>query len=113
MTQDHFEIGIGVEQPGEDQPEEMRAGIHREAPGGHGKLAIALKVGLEHVGMRDRRVQINWYLQRLGTFEDRPVLSVIEKLSANVTIDHRALEAELGNGSLKLFRRHNGVARWE
>src|SRR5580704_8881906 len=89
----------------------MRARIHREAPGGGGEIDVALEVGLEHVGMRDRRMQVNRHVQRLGAFEDSPILLVIEKLAANVTIDQGALEAELRNGSFQLFRCRGGVSR--
>src|SRR5579864_353658 len=61
--------------------------------------------------MRNRRMQVNWYVQRLSTFEDYPVLLVVEKLAANVTIDHGALEAELRNGSFQLFRCRSGLGR--
>src|SRR5260370_19217052 len=111
MAQDHPEIGTGVEQPGEDQPEEMRASIHREAPGRGGQFDIALKVGLEHVGMRNRRMQVNRHVQRLGTLEDYPIPPVVEELAANVTVDQGAFEAELRNRSFQFFHRNGGVSR--
>src|SRR6266481_8782102 len=103
MTQDHLEIGAGIEQPSEDQSEEMRASVHREAPSRGREVLIALEVGFEHSGMRNRRMQIYRHIQRLGTFEDHPILSVVEEFAPNVTIDHGAFEAEFGNRSLQLF----------
>src|ERR1700687_3798883 len=68
-------------------------------------------IRLEHVWMRNRRMQVNWHVQRLSTFEDYPVLLVVEKFAANVTIDHGALETELRNGSFQLFRCRSGLGR--
>src|SRR6516165_6612254 len=60
--------------------------------------------------MRNRGMQIDWHTQSLGTFENFPILLVIKKLPPNVTVYHRAFEAELGYGPLQLFHRCCGVA---
>src|SRR6516164_3838114 len=88
----------------------MRACIHCKTPSRGGEVFIAFKIGSQHIGMRNRRMQIDWHIQSLGTFENFPILLVIKKLPPNVTVYHRAFEAELGYGPLQLFHRCCGVA---
>ena len=71
-------------------------------------------------------MQIDRYIQRLGTFEDRPEALVIDEQPLTVddgeAMHHGALEAVLGDGALELIggglrigrrqRGKGGKARW-
>src|SRR6516164_7411338 len=88
----------------------MRARVHRKTPSRGGEVFIALKIRFQHIRMRNRRMQVDWHIQPMGTFENGPILLVIKKLPPNVTVYHRAFEAELVYGPLQLFHRCCGVA---
>ena len=54
-------------------------------------------------------MEIKRHIERLRALEDRPEPLVVEKDAVGETVDHRALEAELGR-SLELVGRRLGIA---
>ena len=74
-------------------------------------IFVALEIGLLHRRMRRGRVQINRHSKRLGTFEDEPILRVVQESAAGVTVDHGAFEAEPRDRPIELVHRSGGVRR--
>src|SRR5712672_3218610 len=106
MAEDDLEPGIGVEHAAQHQPDALRRGLHREAPGGAQDvrvlLDIILVVDIDDRRMWHRRVHVERHVERLGALEDRPEPLVVEKQAAGQPVHHRALETEPGDGAFEL-----------
>src|SRR2546427_11901190 len=102
MPEYDLEARVGVEHPGEYDPQKMAARIHRETPARPGEVLVSLEIGLERVRVRQGGGQIERHVERLGTLEDDPVFLLVEETPLGVAVDHRALETELGCAAAKL-----------
>ncbi len=104
-----FEPGIGVEHARQHKADALRRGLDRKPPGGaqyaRMLLGVALVIGLDHRLLRQRRVDVDRHVQRLRPLVDRPEPLVVVKEAAGQAVDHRALEAELGDGALQFVGR--------
>jgi len=58
-------------------------------------------------------VQVERHVERLGALEDHPVFLLVEETPPGVAVDHRALEAELGDAARELVGRCARVGRRE
>src|SRR5512138_3642042 len=91
----------------------MAAGVDGEAPRRARQLLVALEVRLDHLRMRQRRMQVDRHAELFRPLPDRPVLARVEKLALLVAMDHRAPEAELADAAPELFGSRLGIRRWQ
>ena len=108
VSDDDLQIRMAVEHPGADQPQQMRAGFHRPAPGGHQRRVERRVVRVGNRRRRIGRMNVDRNTQRLGPPEQHVERRVIEVAPVGVSVDQRAFEAELVNRPLQLV---GGVSR--
>ena len=121
MAENDFQFWIFLEHAGQHHPDGERRGLHRIAPGvarrDHRKVFdVVVVIDPRHVGLRQRRMEIDRDVERFGAGIDRPELRPIEEFAVGEAVHHRALEAVLLDAALELVGggvRHRGRQRGE
>ena len=103
VAQNDLQIGKGVVNPREYQPQVVHAGIRRESPRGPRQLVIAVEVGFHDGRLRPRRMQVDRNIQGLRGLEDHPVFPVIQKAASRMAVDQGAFQSELFHGPLQFL----------
>ena len=68
-------------------------------------LHVVLVVGLDDRGMGQSRVDVDRHIERLRPLIDRPEALVVVKDAGGQAVDHRPLEAELGDRAFEFLGR--------
>src|SRR5690349_13570121 len=113
MPQNDLEVWVRVEYSGEDQAQEVAAGIDFEPPPRTSQIVVVREVRFHGVGMRASWMKVDRHSKSLGPFEDDPVFLVIEETSPRMPVDHRAFEAQFAYGTLQLVGRSVRRSRWQ
>src|SRR5271169_6340089 len=107
---------MGVEYAAQDEAQALDRGLDREAPGGTQdtgmRLRVILVIGLDDRWVRQRRMDIDRHVELGGPLPDRPEPLIVVKDAAGHAVDHRALEAELGDGALQFVGCGARVGGW-
>ncbi len=69
------------------------------------RLRVIFVIGFDDRRVRQRRMDIDRHIELGGPFPDRPEPLIIVKDAAGHAVDHRAFEAELGDGALQFVGR--------
>ena len=106
-----LELGKAVEHPARHHPHRVGADLDAVTP--HRAVhAVVLQRTLERI-RGGAGVDVDAPVKRLGGFEDRPELGIVEVFAVSVAVDHKAVEAELVDGTFHLLRRALRAVRRE
>src|SRR5690606_2617357 len=100
-----------VERTREKDSQKMDARVDREPPRSPGQLRVAVEIPFHETSVWDRGVQIDRDVMCFRALKDSPVRRLVQKAAAGVTVDHRALEAELRDGPLEFLYRRPRIRR--
>src|SRR6516164_8697631 len=97
MAQDNLQAGICIEHPTQDETYALRCGFDGKAPGSAQQRRIlsdiVLVINVDNCRMRYRWVQIERYIERLSSLEDRPEPFIVEEQPIGQAVHQGPLEA--------------------
>src|SRR5215472_6949925 len=113
MSENDLEARVRLEDPAQNHADSRGRSLDRVAPCGphHHRelLGVVRVISFRNAGMRQGRMQVDGYIELLGTSIDGPELPLVNEFALGEAVNHGALEAKSGDAALQLVGSSFGI----